>query len=301
MSTTVSGNNVTIDKVLRIKAPAKVNLFLHVVGKREDGYHDLKTYMQKLSLYDEIEICLVEEHSGLLFACDDNNVPSGGNNLVVRAARAFKEASCRIGKLGLEISLKKNIPIAAGLGGGSSDAGATLLGLNELCGNEFSEQELIGLATPLGADVPFFATRMSAAYAEGVGEKLYPAESALKYVFVLVNPGFAVSTKEIFQNLLLTTKSQQSILTRPLREERCNFTLDYLHNDLEKVTCKVYPQLDELKRKLKSLGALAVMMSGSGPTVFGVFRQSESEEELSHIHRILSVEYGEKVFVVKAI
>lgn len=301
MSTLVSNNQVTLNKVLRLKAPAKINLFLHVIGKREDGYHDLITYMQKLSLYDELQISLVSEHSELRFTCDDKSLPTDESNLVVKAIRAFQEASCRIGELGLNVSLEKNIPVAAGLGGGSSDAGTTLLGLNELCGNEFSEQELIKIATPLGADVPFFATRMSAAYAEGIGEQLYPIESSLKYRFVLVNPGFAVSTKEIFGNLLLTTKSQQSILTRPLREDSFNFTLDYLHNDLEKVTCKVYPQLNVLKEKLKSLGALDAMMSGSGPTVFGVFGQGETEKEFNHIQQVLTAEYGEKIFVVKTI
>ncbi len=292
---------ITLNKVLRLKAPAKINLFLHVIGKRDDGYHDLMTYMQKLSLYDELQISLVDEHTDLIFTCDDKNLPIGESNLVVKAVRAFQRASERIKQLGVTINLNKNIPIAAGLGGGSSDAGTTLLGLNELCGNEFSEQELINMATPLGADVPFFATRMSATYAEGIGEKLYPAESALKYMFVLVNPGFAVSTKKIFQNLLLTTKSQQSILTRPLREDSFKFTLDYLHNDLEKVTCKVYPQLDKLKEKLKSLGALDAMMSGSGPTVFGVFGQGETEKDFNHIYQVLSAEYGKKIFVVKAI
>ncbi len=256
--------------------------------------------MQKLSLCDELLLTVTNKHSRVDFSCDDSQLPTDETNLVVQAVRAFQKASKRLGKLGVELSLKKRIPVAAGLGGGSSDAGAVLRGLNKVCGDEFDEKELVDIALPLGADVPFFVVAMAAAYAEGIGEKLYPAEAVKEYVFLLVNPGFAVSTREIFQNLSLTSTRQQSILTRPLREDRQEFTLDQLHNDLEKVTCSMYPQLNKLKKKLVSLGALDALMSGSGPTVFGVFGQGKTEEELYHICRQLGDEYGEKIFVVRA-
>ena len=289
-----------VGDVLHLRAPAKVNLSLHIVGKRDDGYHDLVTRMQKLSLYDDIKLT-VTEAPGICFSCNDSTLPDDGTNLVVRAAETFKKASSRVKNVGIHLSLHKNIPIAAGLGGGSSDAGTVLRGLNELCGDEFSEQELVEMATPLGADVPFFASNINSAQAEGIGEILYPVESALEFVFILVNPGFFVSTKEIFTKFSLTTINKKSMLRRPLSERKQQLLIQDMHNDLEKVTCTVYPQLHELKERLISLGAIFAMMSGSGPTCFGLFEAGISVKRCNCIRETLSSEYGSKIFIAKAI
>ena len=289
-----------IGEVLHLRAPAKVNLSLHILGRRDDGYHNLVTRMQKISLYDDIDLTLTGE-TGIHFSCNDSSLPNDGTNLVVRAAETYKKASNRLQGIGINLSLHKNIPIAAGLGGGSSDAGTVLLGLNELCGDEFSEEELLEMATPLGADVPFFASNKNSVQAEGIGEILYPVESASEFVFILVNPGFSVSTKEIFTKFSLTTRKKRSMLTRPTSERKQQLLIKDMHNDLEKVTCLVYPQLHELKERLISLGAVYAMMSGSGPTCFGLFEDGISVKRCNCIREILSSEYGSKIFVAKAI
>lgn len=288
-----------VSSVVFLRAPAKVNLSLHVLGRREDGYHDLVTRMQKIALYDNIEMSLTKE-VGISCSCSDTSLPVDRRNLAVRAVETYLKHSKRLKNVGVRLVIEKNIPIAAGLGGGSSDAGTVLRGLNELCRDEFTEQQLIEMATPIGADVPFFASKMDSVQAEGIGEILYPVESTSEFVFVVVNPGFAVSTKEIFENLSLTSKSQKSILTRPLRERQMHLPVADMHNDLEEVTCRMYPQLQDLIEKLKSLGAVVAMMSGSGPTVFGLFGGREDQGKYSYIRDELSHEYGRKIFVVKA-
>lgn len=289
-----------VPAVILLHAPAKVNLSLHVLGRREDGYHDLVTRMQKISLYDNIELSVTRE-SGISCYCNDTTIPVDSRNLAVRAAETYLKYSQRLKNFGVRIVIEKNIPVAAGLGGGSSDAGTVLRGLNDFCQQEFTEQQLIKMSIPLGADVPFFVSTMSSVQAEGIGEILYPVESWSEFVFVVVNPGFAVSTKEIFENLSLTTKSQKSILTRPLRERQMHLPVSDMHNDLERVTCTMYPQLQGLIERLKSLGAIVAMMSGSGPTVFGLFEDREDQGRYNCIRETLSFEYGNKIFIAKAI
>lgn len=285
---------------LHILAPAKVNLCLHVLGRRADGYHDLATHMQKVSLYDKLELCLTEQ-PGLTLVCSDETIPSDEKNLAVRAALAYFIKSRRAGQQGLHIVLEKNIPVGAGLGGGSSDAGAVLRGLNQLFGNEFSEEELIEMARPLGADVPFFASEMSAAFATGIGDVLQPIESAKEFEFVLVNPGIFISTKEIFERFSLTLDSKSNIFARPLREHEQASLLECMHNDLEEIVGALCSEIGEMKGLLEMNGALATMMSGSGSTVFGVYEKPVGQEEINHVCETLSCKYGEKVFAVQAV
>ena len=279
-------------KHLQIEAPAKLNLFLHVLGKREDGYHELYTWMQKISLCDSLELEL--RRSGAVeFSCDTKEL-TDDSNLAVRAAKLFLQQSVRLKGCGLKLHLEKRIPVAAGLGGGSSDAGTVLQVLNECAEGEFSEKEMIAMAKTLGADVPFFAIPAPAVLAEGIGEIMQPVESLMNYYFLLVNPGFFVSTAEIFRNLVLTRKKKNSKL--PRLQQR-NFTLDDMHNDLEEITCKLYPQVEKVKQSLQDVGAERVLMSGSGPTVFGVFEKKVFDNlDKQHILEQLSREYGEKVF-----
>jgi 4-diphosphocytidyl-2-C-methyl-D-erythritol kinase len=283
---------------LRISAPAKINLFLHVLGKRDDGYHDLITWMQKLDLCDTVDLCLVGDRS-IEFTCDDRNLPVSSDNLAVRAAEAFlKQSACLKGK-GLKIHLGKKIPVAAGLGGGSSDAGAVLRGLNQLSGFEFSRESLIDMARPLGADVPFFVIDDRAVIASGIGDEMYGVDSLENYTFVLVNPGFSVSTKWVFENLSLTSDEEHSKVSRFQKRNANHLSLDEMHNDLEGVTAVAHSEIEEMKQSLLAQGASKAMMSGSGPTVFGIFPDVRDSigSDFQNIADVLCRQYGNKVYV----
>jgi 4-diphosphocytidyl-2-C-methyl-D-erythritol kinase len=249
---------------LKLFAPAKVNLHLRVLGRRADGYHLLATLMQPLDLGDELTVA--EAGPGLAFSCDRAELSR--DNLAERAALAWCQAA------GVEpafrLHLAKRTPVAAGLGGGSSDAAAALVGLNALAGRPLPPQELVRLAAGLGADVPFFLAGVTA-LCSGVGERVepWPAFPALDYV--LVNPGLEVSTAWVYGQLDLAWTNPPVVNTiyRPSSGESPLAGL--LINDLEEVTIKAFPELDGIKRALMQEGALAAMMSGSGPTLFGVF------------------------------
>ncbi len=277
-----------------VAAPAKVNLFLHVTGKREDGYHTLLTRMQKIDLCDHLFFQLTTD-SNVTFSCTDTTL-SNDNNLVVRAATLFLAQSQRLSGTGVRIELQKNIPVAAGLGGGSSDAGATLQALNWVAQQEYSQKDLIQMATHLGADVPFFTIPDSAVLAEGIGEKMQPVDITDNFEYILVNPGFSVSTAEIFQNFVLTSASKKSKLAR--LQQRC-FSLDMMSNDLEEVTVRLHPEIKDIKQSLLDVGAAKVLMSGSGPTVFGLFDTTDSTQK-SSITGLLKRKYGKRVFWSKA-
>ncbi len=192
-------------KSIEVFAPAKVNLFLHVLGKREDGYHNLHTWMQKLDFGDTVTLTVVDV-PGIKFSCDDSNLPTGRDNFAVSAAKSFLTKSKKLAGYGVKIHLEKKTPVAAGLGGGSSDAGAVLRGLNRLSGSEFDEKSLIDMARPIGADVPFFAIEENSVIAGGIGDEMYPVDSLKNCTLVLVNPDFFVSTKWVFENLSLTNR-----------------------------------------------------------------------------------------------
>ncbi len=286
---------------ISLQAPAKINLFLRVLARRSDGYHDLETWMQKLDLYDTIDLELYRG-KGIKFFCDDVSIPSDDTNLVVRAAKAFFQVSKKGKGYGVRITLQKKIPVAAGLGGGSSDAGTVLRGLNVFFNQEFSETQLVDLARHLGADVPFFVVEHDAVLATGIGDKMHPVESLCNCSFVLVNPGLFVSTAWVFQNLALTSMSKNSKLSCFQKHKGVSLSLQDMHNDLEQVTCVKHPEIEQIKKSLLAVGALRVLMSGSGPTVFGVFPDSEGKKN-SGLNRIVSglrLEYGEKVFLLRA-
>ena len=252
---------------LVLRAPAKVNLSLRILGRRPDGYHDLDTVMQKVDICDEITLKITDE-PGIVLHCPDSDLPEDRSNIVWRAAEAFL-AVCKCEKEGVDITLQKNIPIAAGLGGGSSDAGTVLTGLNRLLEAGFSTAELIALARPLGADVPFFVTDHGAVRAEGIGDRMIAVQSLQNCTLVLVNPGFSVSTRWVYEKYALTMASKESKLCDS--QKKMDPLLPYAgKNDLEQVTISSYPEIELLKQDLLSLGATSVLMSGSGPTVFGI-------------------------------
>lgn len=256
---------------IALLAPAKVNLFLRILAKRPDGYHELDSLMLKLALGDRLLISR-RERSGIVVRCPGSDLPENDDNLVYRAALAFYD-HCRL-KPALEITLDKKIPVAAGLGGGSSDAAGVLCGLDRLYGTDLGQGTLQELARPLGADVPFFVQPAAAARAGGIGEKLTPlAVPAEVGWIVLVNPGFAVSTAWVYQNFRLTKQRDPFTFTGSFAAGEHVF-----HNDLEAVTLVRHPELAAIKEQLLAHGADAALMSGSGPTMFAVFGNQAAAE-----------------------
>ncbi|MGD2187693.1 MAG: 4-(cytidine 5'-diphospho)-2-C-methyl-D-erythritol kinase [Desulfobacterales bacterium] len=259
---------------MKILSPAKINLFLKVRGKRPDGYHELFSLMCCITLFDEISLQIGNGET-IEFHCSHPNVPADDTNLAYRAASLFQGQmdSAR----GIKIHLKKNIPVAAGLGGGSSNAASILLALNTYYGHPFSRQHLMEMGLKLGADVPFFIFQKPA-IATGIGEKLQAFEGDLPYHVLLLYPGVTVSTAETYQNLNLgLTKAEKKPTSNHLKLNRFNPTR-HLTNDLERVTAFKYPEIGLAKEKLLNLGAVGALMSGSGPTVFGLFNSAETAE-----------------------
>lgn len=254
---------------LTLFAPAKVNLHLQVLGRRPDGYHELATLMQPLSLGDELVID--DQAAELVFTCDDQSICS--DNLVEKAARLWFQAAGREPRASLHLC--KKVPVAAGLGGGSSDAAAALMGLNALHDGLLPPERLVDLALSLGADVPFFLAGATG-WCTGVGEKVEPWPDFPLLNYVLVNPGFPVSTALIYTewDLAWTNPSAVNTIYRP--PEAAPDLGGLLRNDLELACQKAFPQLEDLRSALQEAGAMGALMSGSGPTVFGVFPDSEA-------------------------
>jgi len=252
-------------KILKKLAPAKINLFLRVLRKRPDGYHDIFSLMQKITLYDELTF--VPRSGGIVLKCPNSDLSVSKDNLVFRAAESILSyTGC---SSGIEIILIKNIPAAAGLGGGSSDAAATLSAINEICQLGLTKAVLMKLGAKLGADVPFFIFGDSA-FASGIGDQLTAWKNPLKLNIVLINPFFPLSTKLVYESLNLRLTKEQINYSIPRLSALSDITHE-MHNDLETVSLKMHPELTELKQLLLRHGALSAMMSGSGPTVFGIF------------------------------
>lgn len=254
---------------LEIRVPAKINLWLEILGKRSDGYHDLSSLMLPIGVYDRMELTRLDEEV-IRLDCTDPQVPSDAGNLVWKAAKRFMEAAGFGG--GVQIHLEKHIPSGAGLGGGSSDAAGTLLALNRLFDAPLSPGRLHDVASLLGADVPFFLY-CSPAVATGIGEILEPVEGVPDYPLVLVKPPLSVSTGWVYRSLTLT-RGESRIKLRSFQANPWRLG-EFLQNDLETVTLEAYPLLKQIKRWLMDQGALGALMSGSGPTVFGVFPDGE--------------------------
>jgi len=254
-----------------IKAPAKINARLKVTGRRPDGYHDLVSIMVPVDLFDIID--LTTPFGGQIkISCKGRDVPADEGNLAYRAAMDFMYYTGI--KDGVSIVLSKNIPVAAGLGGGSSDAAAVLLGLNNIYSNPLSDAEIHKLAIKLGADVPFFLMG-GPSLATGVGEILEPIPNWPEAWYVIVTPPLQVSTAWVYGNLKLgLTTGEYDYIVKTLKND--TFTISMLlDNDLETVTSASFPIINTLKKLLVDAGAEGAIMSGSGPSVFGVFASRE--------------------------
>lgn len=253
-------------------APAKINLFLTITGRRPDGRHDLFSLFCPLSLADRVDLRF--DAPGLRLRCDHPEVPDGPANLAWKAAERFFEAARLPPAAG--VVLHKRIPVAAGLGGGSSDAASVLAALNRAFGHPLAPDRLHRIAAGLGADVPFFL-QGGPALAAGVGDRLRPVRGLPPRWVILLTFPFAVPTAEVYKNLnLALTNCSKVTKSFTLVDGRMVGGFPPLCNDLETVTAARHPEIERAKARLRSAGAENALMSGSGPTVFGLFR-SEAE------------------------
>lgn len=265
-------------KELQLQARAKINLGLDVVRKRDDGYHEVRMIMQTIRLYDRILLKQSEE-SGIRVRTNLPYLPVNEENLAYRAAQLLME-EFKI-RQGLEIELQKYIPVAAGMAGGSSDAAAVMVGVNRMFRLGLSKQELMERGVKLGADVPFCIMR-GTALSEGIGEILTPLPAMPHCWLLIVKPRLHVSTKWVYGNLRaneLTSHPDIDGQIRALREQNLRGLVSRMGNVLENVTIPAHPVIAELKRAMLERGALGAMMSGSGPTVFGVFEEEAAARQ----------------------
>ena len=260
-----------------LRTSAKVNLALEVLGKREDGYHEIATVLQAVDLFDRLK---VEVADTLSLRTDDPALPTDDGNLVMRAARLLQKAAGT--DAGAAIRLTKHIPVAAGLGGGSSDAAATLWGLNRLWKLRWPTARLQELAVELGMDVPFFLGS-GRAVATGRGERLAALPAGGGYALVLVNPRVALSTREVYGRVPAGWRAEPTGTERvveALRTRNVGKVAAALTNNLESVVEPVMPVVTRMKAALLAAGALAAIMSGSGPTVFGMARSLDHARQI---------------------
>lgn len=262
---------------MKLRAYAKINLGLDVLRRREDGYHDVKMIMQTIQMYDMLEM-EKSEQPGIHLTTNLNYIPVNENNLVYKAVKLLMD-QYRIEE-GITISLNKFIPVAAGMAGGSSDAAAALVGVNRMFQLGLTRQQLMKLGVKIGADVPYCVMR-GTALAEGIGEKL-TALPPMPQCYVLIGkPGINVSTKFVYTNLNLgpdTHHPDINGMIEALQDGDLYGITDRMENVLESVTIPAYPVIETIKNHMKAHGAVNAMMSGSGPTVFGIFDDKEKAE-----------------------
>jgi len=285
--------HLTNQTAIELLSPAKVNVFLKITGQRIDGYHELLTVFVPVSLYDKLIISKSEK--GLEVYYRGREIPNNQNNLVSRAAISFFEKTGI--KKGIKITLIKNIPISSGLGGGSSDAATTLKGLNQLWPNALSKEDLEKLALSLGADVPFFLLQKPA-MARGIGEILQPIENFPSLWYVIVSPNLMISTAWTYERIKLNlTNNRNQNKMSSFKKNIFNIP-ELLFNDLERVTLVKYPFLSSIKESLLQVGALGALMTGSGPSIFGLFDSAKKAQKAGNI--LKTYDKGD-VFVVKGL
>lgn len=262
---------------MRLRALAKINLGLDVIGKREDGYHEVRMIMQTINMYDQLEIDIREE-PGIAITTNLPFVPTNENNLVHKAAKLLMD-EFGIDR-GITVDLQKFIPVAAGMAGGSSDAAATMIGVNRLFGLGLTVRQLMERGVRIGADVPYCLLR-GTALAEGIGEELRPLPPCPECYVLIGKPAVSVSTRLVYEKLdALESVNHPDIdrMLEGLQWHNLNKVADYMGNVLEEVTIPSYPVIEEIKQHMKDHGAVNAMMSGSGPTVFGLFDDKKTAE-----------------------
>lgn len=263
---------------LTLEACAKINLTLDVLFKRPDGYHEIEMIMQTISLKDELSLKLTPRPV-IRISSDCPALPQDEANLAYKAAKLMMDEFQL--DAGVEIYIDKKIPIAAGLAGGSTDAAAVIVGINEMFQLNLPQAELMALGKKIGADVPFCIVG-GTALARGIGEKIIPLKPLSNFGLVLVNPPYFVSTKEVYSRLNVKTiqkRPDTCAMIEHIEQQDIGKIASGLCNVLEEVTLKLYPELDMIKKCLISQGALGSLMSGSGPTVFGLFESVQDAQK----------------------
>ncbi len=260
---------------IRLKARAKINLGLDVLGKREDGYHEVRMIMQTIGIYDRIIINKIPEDE-IRIVSNLSFLPVNENNLIYKAAKLLKDEYNFAG--GVEVNLNKFIPVAAGMAGGSTDAASTLFGINKLFDLGLSTSTMMQLGVNIGADVPYCVMR-GTALAEGIGEKLTRLKSVPHMWIVIAKPSINVSTKLVYENLDMggvSTHPDIDGIISAINEQNIEKIAMRMGNVLETVTIPLYPVIEDIKTDMITHGAYNAMMSGSGPTVFGIFPDEQT-------------------------
>jgi len=288
-------------KSISLLSPAKLNLFLKVVNKRPDGYHNLVTLFERINLCDKITLTLTRK-PGIQVSCDQADVPVGPKNLGFKAARLLME-KFQV-RNGVRIHIKKMIPVAAGLGGGSSNAATVLLGLNKLWSLSLSRQELVGLAREIGSDVPFFLYNYRWAIGTQRGDVIEKVTLRTILWHVLVVPRVKVYSREVFTRLRVAQKMQLTkkiadvnMLTRALRKSDLSYVSELLSNDLESTVTQLHPNILHLKDKIRSLSIFGACLSGSGPAIFGLTGSQRHAEDI----KLYLAKIYKQVFVVRTL
>lgn len=257
-----------------LKAYAKINLGLWIINKREDGYHNLQTIFHKINFFDELEVKTSQKTS---IETNDNNLPKDGRNLCIKAVRLFNTKFQT--NLNVKIILKKNIPIGAGLGGGSSDAAIVLRALSQLTEKKIEHKELMEAALELGSDVPYFLNE-GTAFATGRGEILDYFCLSLPYWILTVTPLIHISTKWAYKNLRLKDHQKNDLRSMILENiSNLNLIKDLVTNDFEDFIFENYPEIKNIKKSLYESGAKFALLSGSGSTVFALYEDKEAAEK----------------------
>ena len=279
---------------LELKALGKINLGLDVLGRRENGYHDVRMVMQTLYLYDQIKMEKTKK-PGIELNTNLFYLPVNENNLAYRAADLLmKEFEI---KEGVKITLEKHIPVAAGMAGGSSNAATVMFGMNRMFSLGLSQQELMDRGVTLGADVPYCIMR-GTVLAEGIGEILTPLPAMPKCHVLIAKPPISVSTKLVYEKLdshEITEHPDIDGILKGLKERNLKKIASSMGNVLEKVTIEEYPVIEEIKNVMKKSGSLNAMMSGSGPTVFGIFDEKDRAKRAAR--RIREQQLAKQVYV----
>ena len=263
---------------ISLKALAKINLGLDVVRRREDGYHEVRMIMQTIQLYDRLDIKRTQE-PGIQIQTNLSFLPVNENNLIYKAAKLLMDEFSVTD--GVSVKLDKRIPVAAGMAGGSTDAAAMLIGVNRLFSLGLTKRQLMERGVQIGADVPYCIMR-GTALAEGIGEALSPLPPMVKCPVLIAKPSISVSTKFVYQNLKLDDTTIHPDIDRLIDDIKAKNLHDiaaHMGNVLETVTIPNYPVIDEIKKHMLSNGAVGAMMSGSGPTVFGLFDDEDTAKK----------------------
>jgi 4-diphosphocytidyl-2-C-methyl-D-erythritol kinase len=287
-----------VGSALVIRAPAKVNLFLEIIAKRSDGYHEIATLLVAVNLYDTLAFTEAPPTETRL-ECDDPALSTGPDNLVIRAVELLRRRTGRCD--GLRIRLRKRIPVAAGLGGGSSDTAATLRGLNEFWKLGLGQRELMALGAELGSDVPFFLGG-PVSWCTGRGEQVTPMSTPASFWIVMVNPAFGLSTAEVYSRAKVPEYPQTGKeIRQALSEGRLEEVGERLHNRLQAIAESVNPAVKDLRERLQQAGPAGQLVSGSGPSVFALCRNRAEAlriaRELRHGRR---EESSPRVFLVRS-